>query len=638
MPDHLPYLIPPFRTTNWNVVSVSSGPGRLRIVWLPPETLAVTWAIEVVSATVERNEVRVEFDDVELLGLVPDIVDGKITVNIAHDDAAAKLCVCECRDDYAVPDQDIAIRLQAEGGLVIGIACRIRPPMTAAEASRALETLCAAESTAAVPAEPPNPAQEGTHRNEIEPLLNELFAARNENDHVRAWQAVGALRPFLALAPLSLFALQAHVIEGWALMREARSADNAEAAGVAIETLRNVMDGFDERAQPSLYHDAAWYLAQAYSKRSSTGDLDRAVQAYRTVLRLTDQEHEPLAVAQLRFEIGTLLRELGEAAGGSSGARGEYATRALEELAAAGRLFDDAGQLAGSINVAIARADTARLLNLPGAADLYADAFQLLTAGPAQQALGAADWKTFLNHVYRSMRHLDSTDFGIAQPEIAVEQERAAGMLLRPLSATRRITIVTPAQETPLSLEAGLARALAPVVPLVYVGGGIHTAGGSLWAAVGEERNAEWQDFVAWLLPSKEVVFFVPGESEGLQWELFHLIDHGMMRKTVFVMPPEPAQAAAFSPRDAWEHTRNAAGTRGLRLPPYEPEGAFVRIGDLQHDATMLEFEAIWTSGVLLQWIDDLLLPPGEVARRAEEARPRLEQLEREGRITRIKL
>jgi len=636
--EQLPYLIPPFRTTNWNIASVSTAPGRLRVVWLPPETLAVTWAIEVVSATIERPDGRVEFDDMELLGLVPDIVDGQLTVNIAHDEAAAKLCVCECRNDYAVPDQDIAVRLQAERGVVIGIACRIRPPMKAAEAFRALETLCSAESIAAAPSEPPNPETDEKYRDDIQPLLRELFAARDDGDHARVWQVVGALRPFLPLAPFSVFAIQVHVIEGWVLMREAWSSNSAEAAGAAIETLRNVMDGFDERAQPSLYHDAAWYLAQAYCKRNAPGDLDDAVQAYRTVLRLTDPEREPLAVAQVRFTIGTILRQLGETAGASSAAGRMHATDAMEELAAAGRLFDEGGQLAGSINVAIARADTARLLDLPGAADLYAHAFHLLTAGSAQAALGPADWKTFLNHVHRSMRHLDSKDFGIAQPNVAVEQERAAGMLLRPLSATRRIAVLEPGRERPLSLEAALTSALGPVVPLVYVGGGIHTAGGSLWAAVGEDRNAEWQGFVARMLPGKEAIFFVPGESQGLEWELFHLIDQGMLRKTIFVMPPESADGRQFSARASWEHTRNAAASRGVGLPAYAPEGAFVRIAEPQRVAETLDFEAIWRSGALLQWIDDLLLPPGELARQADEARPRLEQLEREGRITRITL
>jgi len=407
------YFLPPFEGS-WRVGQVLETPQRIRIDWLQEDSLATDWEMSLVSVTEMRTR-RGPPDPDEALaaGLLPGLTDGSALAQIHEESAQQVLFVCTWSADFAKSDQTLAVRLRVDDKFLTGIACRMRPPIVGGAATALLEKMRAAQLSFEAPAaEPLDPACDDRFRPQLEPYLRALDQAMERDDFAHALETIETLRPALALSPLSRFALNMHISEGWAHMRAA-SADAQARPVRAIEILRKTLDNFESAEQPDLYRAAAMWLAEAYSKGDQAGDLRHAIEAYRTVSRLSDAQAHPAQVAQLHLRMGVLHHQLGRAL---TAEQAEKLGRAVAELDRAEELYSAAGETAGMIETRIAKADAVRFLGgaerAHEAVDLYAAAWNLLVQDNAQEALGQERYDAMLAHVQSCMHALGALQFG----------------------------------------------------------------------------------------------------------------------------------------------------------------------------------------------------------------------------------
>jgi tetratricopeptide (TPR) repeat protein len=407
------YFLPPFEGS-WRVGQVLETPQRLRIDWLQEDSLATDWEMSLVSVTQMRTRHGPPDPDEALAaGLLPGLTDGSALAQIHEESAQQVLFVCTWSGDFAKSDQTLAVRLCVDGTFLTGIACRMRPPIVGGAATALLEKLRVAQLSFEAPAaEPLDPACDDRFRPQLEPYLRALDEAMEHDDFAHALETIETLRPALALAPLSRFALNIHISDGWAHMRSA-SAGAEERSARAIEILRRTLDNIEPAEQPDLYRAAAMWLAEAYSKGDQAGDLRHAIEAYRTVSGLSDPQAHPAQVAQLHLRIGVLLHRLGRALKGEQAERLE---RAIAELDRAEELYSTAGDTAGLAETTVAKADAVRSLGGAGraqqAVDLYAAAWNMLVPDNAQEALGQERYDAMRAHVQSCMHALDALPFG----------------------------------------------------------------------------------------------------------------------------------------------------------------------------------------------------------------------------------
>ena len=407
------YFLPPFEGS-WRVGQVLETPQRIRIDWLQEDSLATDWEISLVSVTEMRTR-RGPPDPDEALaaGLLPGLTDGSALAQIHEESAQQVLFLCTWSGDFAKSDQTLAVRLRVDGKFLTGIACRMRPPIVGGAATALLEKMRAAQLSFEAPApEPLDPARDDRFRSQLEPYLRALDEAMEHDDFAHALETIETLRPALALAPLSRFALNMHISEGWAHMRSA-SVDAEERSERAIEILRRTLDNIEPAEQPDLYRAAAMWLAEAYSKGDQAGALRHAIEAYRTVSGLSDAQAHPAQVAQLHLRIGVLHHHLGRALKAEQAERLE---RAIAELDRAEELFSVAGDAAGLAETTVAKADAVRVLGGAGRAHevigLYAATWNMLVQDDAQEALGQERYDAMLAHVQSCMHALDALQFG----------------------------------------------------------------------------------------------------------------------------------------------------------------------------------------------------------------------------------
>jgi tetratricopeptide (TPR) repeat protein len=391
MKNALTYFQPPFEGS-WRVAQVQETPERIRIDWLQEDSLATDWEISLVSVTqVRTRRGPPDPDEALAAGLLPALTDGS---------ALAK------------SDQTLAVRLRVDGPYLIGIACRMRPPITGGAAKALLEQMRAAQLSFEAPAaQPLDPAQDERFRPQLDRYLRALDDAMEHDDIANALDTIETLRPALILAPLSRFALNIHISEGWAQMRAALAGD-AQAAARAIEILRRTLDNIEPAEQPDLYRAGAMWLAEAYSKREQSGDAQHAIEAYRAVSKLSDARAHPVQVAHAHLQMGILHQQLGRAL---KAEQAERLVRAHAELDHAEALYVTAQDTAGLAEVALAKADAVRLLGgaqrAQDAADLYVSAWDILVREDAQEALGQERYDAMLEHVQSSMHALDALKF-----------------------------------------------------------------------------------------------------------------------------------------------------------------------------------------------------------------------------------
>jgi hypothetical protein len=84
------------------------------------------------------------------------------------------------------------------------------------------------------------------------------------------------------------------------------------------------------------------------------------------------------------------------------------------------------------------------------------------------------------------------------------------------------------------------------------------------------------------------------------------LVARRALRKTLFVMPPASER---FDVAAMWAAGCTLLADYGLRLPPYDPAGMFVRLNPHGAVAESWPFEIIW-SNTIVERIEHLLPKP----------------------------
>jgi tetratricopeptide (TPR) repeat protein len=624
--DNAPsYFLPPFEG-DWRVVQLEESPHRIRIEWLQEDSLATDWEISLISVTqVRSRQGPPDPDEAHEAGLLPGLTNGAATAQIHQETAQQALFVCNWTGDFAKSDQTLAVRMRVDGCFLVGIACRMRPPLEGGAAGALLERLHAAGIAHEAPEwYPLDPTRDARFGPQIEPYVRGIEQAMTHDDYVEVLQLAEALRPALELSPMSRFALHVHAVEGWAHMRSA-FAGVAAGSSRAIEQLRRTLDNFEPAQHPDLYRAAASWLADAYARRDQSGDLQQALAGYQSSIALDDAEAHPGRVARLHLRMGIIRHHLARE---SSAKQTEHLQLALPDLERAGVLYGAAQDLAGQAEAAVARADAVRLLGRGTRLDadqLYAVAARLLQQPELEEALGADRYHLMVEHVRTSIRVRDARQLNARAPAPDVGKARAVAAFVRPFTP-RPILVQPPNGDPRLALDRALRRALQPDVAMVPV---------DSWSLL--ERQGAVHGGVstaaADLLRQSHIVVLVPGFAGGLDAELKDLILHGLLTKTLMVMTP----AGSGQPlQDGWEHLRAEAFELGLDLPPYTPAGALLRSNRDGSVVRRVPLDVLFEPKRLLQWLDDLLNPPPPPPPDADSGR-RLSELMDKGLLRRTR-
>lgn len=148
----------------------------------------------------------------------------------------------------------------------------------------------------------------------------------------------------------------------------------------------------------------------------------------------------------------------------------------------------------------------------------------------------------------------------------------------------------------PITLQRVVAQSLwsfAPVKQIAQVDDG---------GAVVRYANSEWQTRVEQDMVSARAVVVLPLRGPGTLWEILALSKHGLLSRTVFVMPNlELATRYRWSLSDYWNEVASALRAQGLPFPSYTPRGGLFRL--------------VSSSGALaIDWLDQPLSEQGERA------------------------
>jgi hypothetical protein len=592
------YFSPPSHET-WRLVDAASTADSLTVDWLPPDTLATTWRVAVRSVIARRARTTApDISEAMAVGLLPPLDDGELVIDAKAEHQGNWLLACRTLASHAYPDCTVVLRLRIDGDLLLGIACRTRPPCSEADTRDLVTWLASAveeRSDDPVP-EVVDPSRSAEHRPVVAPALLELDDAQEHDDQERAARALDTLQPFLVQAPLSRFTLNIHLAEGWVHKRRAFDGD-PDAATRAIDAFRTVMGSIDARHRDLLRLASLW-LGQVYSLRDEPDDLRRAILAYERVLVL-DDEPESARNADVQFRTGVLHRAMAERLRDTPAAASEEVRLAVTHFDRADEICERTGAMKGRIETAVAKGDCLRLAGgeseRSDAADVYGQAFQWLTEPGGQDAVGTTRFEELLRHLFLCMRALDAMQFGNASGGQNTEA-RAKAIFLRPLSLTRKLMVGG------LSLEMALGRALGQEVSLFYMGGGLHPGAASMGSAISE--RADWRLPVKTELREREIIILVPGNTPGMQWELRFLHDEGLVNRTLLLMLPASLHADAPA---LWQGAAATALEFGLTLPAYSAAGAFVRITGDGRVSHRLPFEAVAEPGGLRGAVADLL-------------------------------
>jgi uncharacterized membrane protein YhaH (DUF805 family) len=124
--------------------------------------------------------------------------------------------------------------------------------------------------------------------------------------------------------------------------------------------------------------------------------------------------------------------------------------------------------------------------------------------------------------------------------------------------------------------ELVFAQAVEKGLPLVALGGpGEQIGAGRILTS--EER---WKEAVELLAAAAVVIFLFPSTRPGTLWETDWLIQHGMIKKTIFVMPPFKSGDQAYDWRSIWPELASAMRNKGIEFPSYDDKGLLFSLGN----------------------------------------------------------
>jgi hypothetical protein len=618
------YFAPPSHE-NWRMVSARSHERGIRIDWMAPDALATTWRVLATSVIWLRTRTDPpDLNEAMEAGLLPPWTDGEWTIDARLTVSGNAFFVCRGTDSHAYPDFTAVLRMRIDDDLLVGMVCRVRPPCSKEEAKALFDWMgTAIEEWSEEPAPAvDDPTRCAPELDRVGSLLKNLDEAEAAGDEESAATLVAALQPELVRAPLSRFALGIHVTEGWIEKRRAFSGDRG-AASRAIDVLRRVIDSMDARADADLICAAVQWLAEAYSSRDEPGDLGRAVLAYQSLLRLDPTKQTRRALIHLR--IGTLDRAIAERVKESPEQAREVRGLAMEQFEEAERIYREAGDAAGRVEIAVGKADLVRLVPLAGDADfassLYTAAWNLILGAEGRPLFPAGRFEELARHISRCMTVADHSRFGTLADD---ERSQLCGLavFLRPLGITRVLALSRPSEVAEkkelLTLEIALARALRPGVAFTYIGGPMHPGAASMITTA--SASADWRVPVKMLVHDRDLILIVPGETPGMQWELRLLFEEHLLGRTMFVMLPVDVDPQAG---ERWAGARADASGFGLQLPSYRDRGGFLRLGEDGAVMKDLPFASLWEPGALLDAVADLLSRPEAMRERLERDQSR---------------
>ena len=176
-------------------------------------------------------------------------------------------------------------------------------------------------------------------------------------------------------------------------------------------------------------------------------------------------------------------------------------------------------------------------------------------AAPLMSIANAA----FRADVRRAQRRRESQAAAIKQDVVDGKPVGPYTLYLRPFISTDRLmtqalpATVGAADQLPvhLDLETVLTRSLRDTAPLIGLGHAEEVDEGVARIVTPDDG---WQDVVLALARGAELVVMLPLSRPSTTWELGQIVEKGLLRKTLFVMPEVPYQA----PQGIWVNTQTA--------------------------------------------------------------------------------
>ena len=200
----------------------------------------------------------------------------------------------------------------------------------------------------------------------------------------------------------------------------------------------------------------------------------------------------------------------------------------------------------------------------------------------------------------------------IVPPGFDERKTRGPAAYLRPLIFSRQLmlknefrdpaALVVQYEHEPdhMTLERVLNRVLSPHFDFIAIGGRPEGYGPSRILIT---PVVDWKDAFDIVFDDSILVLIVPHVSAGVRWEAEQLVARRALGKTLFVMPPT---WKGFDADAMWTDGRALLAAHGLRLPPYDPAGMFVRLDPNGVVAESWPFEVVW-SNTLVERIEHLL-------------------------------
>jgi hypothetical protein len=174
--------------------------------------------------------------------------------------------------------------------------------------------------------------------------------------------------------------------------------------------------------------------------------------------------------------------------------------------------------------------------------------------------------------------------------EIVEGQRKIFSVFLRPFYVTNKLfesRFVTGGPDTMLPttylknpnswLEVELVKAMRGTSPVI----GLGRPGEALGVGRILTNEQDWRVAVTGLIDCATYIFCIPSGHPGTLWEIDHIVEHSLLAKTIFIMPPLPQtrrKKEKFGLEEDWANLIVEMKKRGLTFPKYEKEGMLFSI------------------------------------------------------------